>query len=113
MAADPIGLKVAFYVYPCILIVTLLGAQTFRFYRDRQRVKSGNASPQSEPRHNAEQIQRRFNRTIWVLQLILCLLLIASNVVVLKEAVDSRHGRSGKVDFPYSAYLVPPLFHRV
>lgn len=112
MAMDQIGLKVAFYVYPCLLIVTLLGAQTFRFYRDRQRVKSGNASPKTEPRHDAEKIKKRFNRTIWVLQLVLSLLLIASNIVALREAVVSGQGEGGTVDFPFSPYLVPsPLYY--
>lgn len=109
MATDQIGLKVAFYLYPCLLVVTLLGAQTFQFYRERQRVKAGNAS-KGEPRHDATVIQKRFNRPIWILQLILCLLLITSTVVTVGEAVGKRHDGAGKVDFPFSAYLVQTPF---
>lgn len=105
MATEQLGLKVAFYLYPTLLIVTLLGVQSLQFYRERRRKRSGNASPKPEPRQDAKTTQKKFNGPIWAFQLILCVLLITSIILVIKEAV-ADHGKSGKIDFPFSAYLV-------
>lgn len=104
MATEAIGLKVAFYLYPCLLLVTLLGAQTVQFYRDRHRDPRRSASS-SEQKQAAEKITRNFTRPIWFFQFLLSLSLLASIVVASRQAI-SRHDTDGKISFPFSAYLV-------
>lgn len=106
MTPEQVGLKVAFYLYPCILVVTLLGSQTFTFWCDRRRVKAGDAPSKPEPKDDAKNISKRWNAPVRWLQLILCILLVASIVVTIREAVNGRRVGNGSVEFPFSAYLV-------
>lgn len=105
MATGELALRITFYLYPCLLFVALLGVQSFQFYRNRGRDARRNASDDKD-KHDAESIRRFHARLIWFLQLVLSFLLLASIIVTAREAVAGRHDGSGKVDFPFSAYLV-------
>ncbi|KAG9255603.1 uncharacterized protein F5Z01DRAFT_549427 [Emericellopsis atlantica] len=101
---DQSGLRIVFYLYPCLLILTLLGAQAFEYYRDR-RGASRHAVPSSEQKEDARIIKRKFTRPIWLLQLVLSLLLLASIVLAVRQAVVDLSGNGGKIEFPFSAYI--------
>ncbi|KAK7419930.1 hypothetical protein QQZ08_010633 [Neonectria magnoliae] len=100
MAPAELGLKIAFYVYPCLLFIALLGAQSLQFYRDRHRDSSRDASDESKQKNRPV-----YTRLIWFLQLILSVLVLASIIVVTREAVAGNHKVDGTVKFAFSAYL--------
>lgn len=105
MASPEVGLKVIFYLYPCLLFVTLLGSQCLQFYLSRGR-EPRRIALDNEQKQKAESIRRVYARVIWCLQLVLLLLFVASIAITAREAVSGHHDSDGKVDFSFSAYLV-------
>ncbi|KAF4972084.1 hypothetical protein FZEAL_9678 [Fusarium zealandicum] len=105
MASGQAGLKVAFYVYPCLIFLTLLGGQSIQFYRDRRRVSRPSALDDELQRLRADNVRRTHARAIWFFQLVISLLLLASIVIVAREAVAGQHQVLGRVPFSFSAYL--------
>lgn len=95
------GLEVAFYLYPCGLFATLLGSESVQYYRERHGKPSRDASADEK---QAEATRRFYARLIWCFQLVLSLLLLASTVVVLRDAV-AGHAGGPQAAFPDSAYL--------
>lgn len=113
MGAEQVGLKVAFYLYPCLLLLSLLGAQTLQFYRDRRRARDPRSTPDAtdaEQKSRAEAVRRSHSRAIWLLQVVLSLLLLGSIIAAVRQAIADRNHDDvdGAVEFPLSAYLVGP-----
>ncbi|RSL55240.1 hypothetical protein CEP54_009498 [Fusarium duplospermum] len=104
MASPEVGLKVIFYLYPCLLFVTLLGSQCLQFYLSRGR-EPRRIALDNEQKQKAESIRRVYARVIWSLQLVLLLLFVASIAITAREAVSGHHDSDGTVDFSFSAYL--------
>ncbi|KAM6530257.1 hypothetical protein FALCPG4_008382 [Fusarium falciforme] len=104
MASPEVGLKVIFYLYPCLLFVTLLGSQCLQFYLSRGR-EPRRIALDNEQKQKAESIRRVYARVIWFLQLVLSLLFVASIAINAREAVSGHHDSDGTVDFSFSAYL--------
>ncbi|KAJ3460198.1 hypothetical protein MRS44_011065 [Fusarium solani] len=104
MASPEVGLKVIFYLYPCLLFVTLLGSQCLQFYLSRGR-EPRRIALDNEQKQKAESIRRVYARVIWFLQLVLSLLFVASIAITAREAVSGHHDSDGTVDFSFSAYL--------
>ncbi|UPK92891.1 hypothetical protein LCI18_003826 [Fusarium solani-melongenae] len=104
MASPEVGLKVIFYLYPCLLFVTLLGSQCLQFYLSRGR-EPRRIALDNEQKQKAEGIRRVYARVIWFLQLVLSLLFVASIAITAREAVSGHHDSDGTVDFSFSAYL--------
>lgn len=105
MAGVQLGLKVAFYIYPCLLFLTLLGVQSLQFYRNRHGEPRQSVTD-AEQKKKAENTKRAFARVIWIFQFVLCLLLLASIGLAAREAVAGQDEIEGKVNFSFSAYLV-------
>ncbi|KPM37956.1 Heavy metal tolerance protein [Neonectria ditissima] len=99
MAPAELGLNIAFYLYPCLLFLALLGAQSLQFYRDRHRDLSRDAS---DPNQKNRPI---YTKLIWFFQLVFSLLILVSIVLVTREAIAGNHEVSGTVEFAFSAYL--------
>ncbi|EEU38787.1 uncharacterized protein NECHADRAFT_83033 [Fusarium vanettenii 77-13-4] len=104
MANPEVGLKVIFYLYPCLLFVTLLGSQCLQFYLCRGR-EPRRIALDNDQKQKAESIRRVHTRVIWLLQLVLSLLFVASVAITAREAVSGHHDSDGTVDFSFSAYL--------
>ncbi|KAI8665546.1 hypothetical protein LRP88_03952 [Fusarium phalaenopsidis] len=104
MTSPEVGLKVIFYLYPCLLFVTLLGSQCLQFYLSRGR-EPRRIALDNEQKQKAESIRRVYARVIWFLQFILSLLFVASIAIAAREAVSGHHDSDGTVDFSFSAYL--------
>ena len=109
MAKEELGLKIGFYAYPCALFVTLLGVQSAQFYLSRHGARQ-NASLDNDAKSKADSIRRFYARCIWVLQLILCGLVVASIFLATKEVFADQKELRGKILFSFSAYLVSSLF---
>ncbi|KAK2610220.1 hypothetical protein N8I77_003670 [Diaporthe amygdali] len=101
MAGVQTGLEVAFYLYPCGLFATLLGSQSVKYYRERYGKLNRDATADEK---QAEATRRFYARLIWCFQLLLSLLLLASIVVVLRDAI-AGHAGGPQAAFPDSAYL--------
>lgn len=108
MASTQLGLKIAFYTYPCLLFLTLFGVQSYQFYRSRRRNARHDAS-NVEPPQNAGSVRIIYARLIWSFQLVLSALLIVSIVIAVREAVARQHEVVGTIEFSFSAYLVCPF----
>lgn len=108
MASTQLGLKIAFYTYPCLLFLTLFGVQSYQFYRSRRRNARHDAS-NDEPPQNAGSVRIIYARLIWSFQLVLSALLVVSIVIAVREAVARQHEVVGTVEFSFSAYLVSPF----
>jgi ABC-type Fe3+ transport system permease subunit len=108
MAKREPALEALFYLYPCLLFVSLLGVQTFQFYLERKREARRSASPVvAETKQSDERTKRIAAWLIWMLQLVLCFLLLASIVLAVREALrEPHHSLKGKIVFSSSAYLV-------
>ncbi|KAG0650802.1 abc transporter aclQ [Hyphodiscus hymeniophilus] len=95
-----LGLAIAFYLYPCGLFVTLFSSQLFHYrYRDVDEPWAA---------INEKKIQktyRLYTKLIWVCQLLLSPLLLASIVLTLSAAIARRNDVPEDVNFPYTAYL--------
>ncbi|RSM20096.1 hypothetical protein CDV31_000889 [Fusarium ambrosium] len=104
MASPEVGLKVIFYLYPCLLFVTLLGSQCLQFYLSRGR-EPRRIALDNEQKQKDESIRRVYARVIRSLQFVLLLLFVASIAVTAREAVSGHHDSDGTVDFSFSAYL--------
>jgi ABC-type transport system involved in Fe-S cluster assembly fused permease/ATPase subunit len=102
MAGVQLGLEVAFYLYPCGLIVVLFASQSVDYYRRRQRRAKGADDDSDLHDKAAASIRRSYARLIWASQFVLSLLLLASIVLVVRDAVT---GAQTEGTFPYSAYL--------
>ncbi|WYZ39997.1 hypothetical protein EsH8_IV_000338 [Colletotrichum jinshuiense] len=100
MSGTQLGLEIAFYLYPCGLFVTLLSSQSFEFYRDRH-----GATRQSATDDEQKKASRFYARLIRFFQLILTLILLATIIIAVHNAVAGQHDGAGKVEFPFSAYL--------
>lgn len=109
MAEPQLGLKLAFYAYPCLLFLTLLGGQSIQYYYNRR--KGSESSISDAQKQKATTTRRNYEKTIWALQLILSLLFLASTVLAVLEAVSGQHAATGHIRFPFSAYLVCALVH--
>ncbi|KUI53152.1 Heavy metal tolerance protein [Cytospora mali] len=101
MAGVQRGLEVAFYFYPCGLFVTLLVSQSVEYYRERH----GKLRHDVTDEKTAESIRRLYARLIWCVQFILSLLLIATIVLVVRDAVTGHHDDDARDNFPFSAFL--------
>lgn len=75
MAGVQLGLQVAFYLYPCGLFATLLSSQSVDYYRER-RYGAGDRSSSGGDDKNAQSIRQFYSKLIWVLQFLLCILLV-------------------------------------
>lgn len=109
MASGELALNIAFYAYPCLLFVALLGAQFIQYFRNRNRETRHVALRDEVTKHDIEGLKRSHARVIWLLQLILGLLLLSSIILAVREAVATRQNFQGRIDFGFSAYLVSPL----
>lgn len=105
MAGAQLGLKVAFYAYPCSLFVILLGVQSLQYYLNRHGTADRNILD-TDQKKRTEKIQRICSKLIWVLQLLLSLLLLASIIITVREAVAGNYEGIGRTDFPVSPYVV-------
>ncbi|KAH7322586.1 putative transport protein [Stachybotrys elegans] len=103
MAGAQLGLRIAFYAYPCLLFAVLLGTQSFQFYRERHG-QTG-ASGDDEAKKKAEGVRRTTARFVWPLQVVLSALYLASIIVAVREGFAGHHDGNGTVDFPLSAYV--------
>lgn len=108
MSTDQLGLKIGFYIYPCLLFFTLLGVQTLQYYRNRHRDPRSGASDE-EQKQQAARVRRVSARFIWFFQLGLCLLLLASIIFAVRVAFADHHDVGGNVNLSISAYLVSTL----
>jgi ABC-type transport system involved in Fe-S cluster assembly fused permease/ATPase subunit len=105
MAGVQLGLEVAFYLYPCGLFVVLFASQSVYYYRKRQRRANGDHEDDADDdsdNKEAPGIRRFYARLIWASQFVLNLLLLASIVLVVRDAVAGTQPHS---KFPYSGYL--------
>lgn len=110
MAKAELGLKVAFYAYPCVLFVTLLGVQSAQFYLSRHgNPQARHGALDADQKQRADKTRRIFARLIWTFQFILSLLLIASIVFTTKQVFANQGDVTGDVAFAFSAYLVSDL----
>ncbi|KAF6822397.1 heavy metal tolerance protein [Colletotrichum musicola] len=100
MAGTQLGLEVAFYLYPCGLFVTLLGAQSLQFWRERR-----GGPRQGAPDEKADNLRRFYTRLIWFFQLVLSLVLLASIILAVRDAFSGQYDGDGKVALPFSAYI--------
>ncbi|KAF5008106.1 hypothetical protein FDECE_5590 [Fusarium decemcellulare] len=105
MAGAQLALKIAFYIYPCILFITLLGAQTVQFYRNRHQQTPARGALDSEHKQKIDNVRRIYARIIWTLQLVICVLLCASIGFAARESVTQHEIPGARVDFSFSAYL--------
>ncbi|KAJ4251444.1 hypothetical protein NW762_011427 [Fusarium torreyae] len=106
MAKAELGLRIGFYVYPCILFVTLLGVQSAQFWLSRHgEPKSRQDALDNERKQQADKIRRFYARLIWILQLVLSLLIIATIVVAVREVFADQRDVTGNIVFDFSAYL--------
>lgn len=104
MADAELGLKLAFYLYPCLVFATLLGSQTLQYYLNRRRDSRRNAS--EEQKQKTDSIRRSHSHLIWFIQLLLSVLLLVSIILAVREALASRHDAVDTIEFSFSAYLV-------
>ncbi|KAF2967963.1 hypothetical protein GQX73_g5642 [Xylaria multiplex] len=96
MANVELGLAVGFYAYPCGLIATLFLSQLARY-----RYRYAGSGPQIDEK-GVEKIRRFYARCVWLVQLALTPLLLASIILASYHAVKSEDAQA---NFPYSAYL--------
>ncbi|KAI0444368.1 hypothetical protein F4803DRAFT_511685 [Xylaria telfairii] len=96
MANVELGLAIGFYLYPCGLIATLLLSQLARY-----RYKYAGSGPQVDEK-GVEKTQRFYATCVWLVQLALTPLLLASIILASYYAVANQDGQT---NFPYSAYL--------
>ena len=108
MSGTQSGLKVAFYIYPCLLFLSLLGSQSLEHYRNRRKGTQLNVS--DAQKQKSQNIQRLYNRVIWILQLIVSLLLLASVILAVIEAITGQHAAAVLFQFPFSGYVVRAPF---
>jgi ABC-type transport system involved in Fe-S cluster assembly fused permease/ATPase subunit len=104
MAGVQLGLEVAFYLYPCGVLLVLFASQSVSYYRRRQRRANG-ADDVSDPHqndHEAAGIRRSYARLLWAAQFVLSILLLAAIVLVVRDGIA---GAQTQGNFPYSAYL--------
>ncbi|KAI0203556.1 hypothetical protein F4808DRAFT_417135 [Astrocystis sublimbata] len=94
MANVEFGLSIGFYAYPCGLIATLFLSQLVRY-----RYKYAGSAPQIE---GLEKTQRFYAKCVWLLQLALTPLLLASVILASYHAVSIG---DDPTQFPYNAYL--------
>ncbi|KFA55612.1 hypothetical protein S40293_09681 [Stachybotrys chartarum IBT 40293] len=104
MATGDLPLKLCFYLYPCLLFVALLGGQALQFYCDRHRGPRQDASD-ADQKQKAQRVRRTSAWIIWLLQVVLSLLLLASVIVVARDAVNNHDNVPGRISFSFSAYL--------
>jgi hypothetical protein len=105
MAGPQLGFKICFYLYPCLLFIVLLGAQSFEFYLHRHRAPVS-TSPNAEQKTKVERLQRLCARLIWPLQLALSILLLVSVILAVREVVAGKYDGAGSIEFPLTAYVV-------
>ncbi|KAI1392406.1 uncharacterized protein F4822DRAFT_128197 [Hypoxylon trugodes] len=100
MANLQLGLEVVFYLYPVGLFVALYSGQAIAYrYRNVPKAPATDVA-------GAEKINRFYARILWCLQLLLTPLLLASVILVLRDALSSPdEADENKAAFPYSAYL--------
>ncbi|KAI1347515.1 hypothetical protein F5Y01DRAFT_243407 [Xylaria sp. FL0043] len=96
MANVELGLAIGFYFYPCGLIATLFFSQLARY-----RYRHAGSGPEIDEK-GANKIHRFYAKCVWLLQLALTPLLLASIILTTYYAVANE---GVKVNFPYSAYL--------
>ena len=99
MAGPQLGLRIAFYVYPCGLFVTLIASQSIYYYLARGNTKGD----KDENDKAAADLRRVSARLIRALQTLLALLFLPAIALVVRDAVTQPND-SGPV-FPYSTYL--------
>ncbi|KAH8178661.1 ABC transporter domain-containing protein [Sarocladium implicatum] len=99
-----LGMRTAFYVYPCLLFVVLLGIQAIQYYHDHRRKKSKVApSVKTEPKFKA--LNRAQIWIVWTLQLILSCLVLGSIIFSVRGVLTRDRDETGSVDWPLSSYV--------
>ncbi|KAI1756857.1 hypothetical protein F4782DRAFT_283393 [Xylaria castorea] len=96
MANVELGLAIGFYLYPCGLIATLFLSQLLRY-----RYKYAGSGPQVDEK-DVEKTRRFYATCVWLVQLALTPLLLASIILASYNAVVHQDAQA---NFPYSAYL--------
>ncbi|TVY82207.1 ABC transporter aclQ [Lachnellula suecica] len=100
MGDTELGLAIAFYLYPCGLFATLFSLQLIRYrYRD-----AGEPLTALDEKH-VQKTHRLYTNLIWIFQLLLFPLLLASIVLTVSAAIARRNDIPADVNFPYTAYL--------
>ncbi|KIM93402.1 hypothetical protein OIDMADRAFT_35892 [Oidiodendron maius Zn] len=100
MADTELGLAIAFYLYPCGLLLTLFSSQLVRYrYRDADEPSATINQKKDQKAH------RLYTKLIWIFQLLLSPLLLASIVLTLGAAITRRNEIPEDINFPYTAYL--------
>jgi|SRR5687767_6307235 len=103
-----VGMRVAFYVYPCLLFVVLLGIQAFQYYREHRQSSSESATSDQSKRKPASLNQTQV-WLIWILQLALSCLLLGSIIFTVRGVLSRGHDETGSVEFPLSSYVVSTM----
>jgi hypothetical protein len=98
-------MRVAFYVYPCLLFVVLLGIQAIQYYRER-RQSSSKAAIIAQPKPQSKSLNRAQVWMIWILQLVLSCLLLGSIIFAVRGVLLRDHDEVGTVEWPLSSYVV-------
>ncbi|KAL2204909.1 ABC transporter [Sarocladium strictum] len=99
-----LGMRVAFYVYPCLLFVVLLGIQAIQYYRER-RQSSLKAAIIAQPKPQSKSLNRTQVWLIWLLQLVLSCLLLGSIIFAVRGVLLRDHDEIGIVEWPLSSYV--------
>lgn len=103
-----LGMRVAFYVYPCLLFVVLLEIQAVQYYWDhrQQKAKTGTAGLSKQ---KPKSLTRAQVWLIWILQLVLSCLLLGSVIFATRGVFSRDHEEAGSVEWPLSSYVVSTL----
>lgn len=100
-----LGMRIAFYVYPCILFVVLLGIQAIQYYQDHRR-KKAKITTIAKSQQKSKVLNRTQVWLIWTLQLILSCLVLGSIVFSVRGVLSRDHDEAGSVEWPLSSYVV-------
>ena len=103
MTEPELELKVAFYTYPSALFLTLLGTQLIQFFYNRHWPET---NPPTEWKEKTENIRRRCRNLLWILQVLFSALILASVILVAREAIFRHRNNSKLTTFPTTAYEV-------
>lgn len=103
-----LGMRVAFYVYPCLLFVVLLGIQAIQYYREHRRSSSKTATNDASKR-KSKSFKKSQVWLIWILQLVLSCLLLGSIIFAVRGVLSREHDETGSVEWPLSSYVVSTI----
>lgn len=98
-------MRIAFYVYPCLLFVVLLGIQSIQYYREH-RQPSSKTSANAQSKEKAKSLNRVQVWLIWIFQLILSGLLLAGIIFAVRGVLSTDRDETGSIEWPLSSYVV-------